>query len=114
MIVPALDEGLGYLGYSAYLVHLMRGRALTVAVQRDLRAVRTAADRHGLRAVFTPARRLRAMSAPLTEGTSLFSRSLAATRTAGPAVGERSWGQAGLTAWTRSTVPALSRSVSTT
>ena len=53
MIVPVLDEGLGYLGYSAYLVHLMRGRALTVAVQRDLRAVRTAADRHGLRAVFT-------------------------------------------------------------
>lgn len=49
MIVPALDDG---LGNSAYLVSLVGGRALAADVQRDLRAVRAAADRHGLRAAF--------------------------------------------------------------
>ena len=48
-IVPVVDEG---LGNSAYLVDLGDGRALAVDVPRDLRAVRTAAGRHGLTAAF--------------------------------------------------------------
>jgi hydroxyacylglutathione hydrolase len=49
VIVPVVDEG---LGNSAYLVDLGDGRALAVDVPRDLRAVRAAADRHGLRVAF--------------------------------------------------------------
>jgi hydroxyacylglutathione hydrolase len=49
LIAPVVDEG---LGNSAYLVDLGDGRALAVDVPRDLRAVRAAADRHGLRIAF--------------------------------------------------------------
>jgi hydroxyacylglutathione hydrolase len=49
VIVPVLDEG---LGNSSYLVDLGGGRALAVDVPRDLRAVRAAASRHGLRIAF--------------------------------------------------------------
>ena len=49
VIVPVVDEG---LGNSAYLVDLGDGRALAVDVPRDLRAVRAAAVRHGLRVAF--------------------------------------------------------------
>jgi rhodanese-related sulfurtransferase/glyoxylase-like metal-dependent hydrolase (beta-lactamase superfamily II) len=49
VIVPVVDEG---LGNSAYLVNLGDGRALAVDVPRDLRAVRAAAGRHGLRVAF--------------------------------------------------------------
>jgi hydroxyacylglutathione hydrolase len=49
VIVPVVDEG---LGNSAYLVDLGDGRALAVDTPRDLRAVRVAADRHGLTAAF--------------------------------------------------------------
>lgn len=48
-IVPIVDEG---LGNSAYLVDLGDGRALAVDVPRDLRAVRAAAERHGLAVAF--------------------------------------------------------------
>jgi hydroxyacylglutathione hydrolase len=48
-IMPVVDEG---LGNSAYVVDLGDGRALAVDVPRDLRAVRAAADRHGLRVAF--------------------------------------------------------------
>lgn len=43
---PLVDEG---LGNTAYLVDLADGRALVVDVSRDLRAVRAAAERKGLR-----------------------------------------------------------------
>jgi rhodanese-related sulfurtransferase/glyoxylase-like metal-dependent hydrolase (beta-lactamase superfamily II) len=46
LIVPVVDEG---LGNTAYLANLGDGRALAVDVPRDLRAVRAAAARHGLR-----------------------------------------------------------------
>jgi hydroxyacylglutathione hydrolase len=49
LIVSIVDEG---LGNSAYLVDLGDGRALAVDVPRDLRAVRAAAARHGLRVTF--------------------------------------------------------------
>ena len=49
LIVPVVDEG---LGNSAYLVDLGDGRALAVDVPRDLRAVRAAADRRGLKVAF--------------------------------------------------------------
>lgn len=49
LVVPVVDEG---LGNSAYLVDLGDGRALAVDVPRDLRAVRAAAGRHGLRVAF--------------------------------------------------------------
>ena len=49
LIVPVVDEG---LGNSAYLAHLGDGRALAVDVPQDLRAVRAAAGRHGLKIVF--------------------------------------------------------------
>jgi hydroxyacylglutathione hydrolase len=49
VVVSVVDEG---LGNSAYLVDLGDGRALAVDVPRDLRAVRAAAARHGLRATF--------------------------------------------------------------
>ena len=49
LIVPVVDEG---LGNSAYLVHLGDGRALAVDVPRDLRAVRAAAGRRGLKIAF--------------------------------------------------------------
>ena len=49
LIVPVVDEG---LGNSAYLADLGDGRALAVDVPRDLRAVRAAAGRHGLKIAF--------------------------------------------------------------
>lgn len=49
LIVPIVDEG---LGNSAYLAGLGDGRALAVDAPRDLRAVRAAARRHGLRVAF--------------------------------------------------------------
>ena len=48
-IVPIVDDG---LGNSAYLVDLGDGRALAVDAPLDLRAVRAAARRHGLRIAF--------------------------------------------------------------
>lgn len=48
-VVALVDEG---LGNSAYLVDLGDGRALVVDVSRDLRAVRAAAARRGLRVAF--------------------------------------------------------------
>ena len=44
-----VDEG---LGNSAYLVDLGDGRALAVDAARDLRALRTCAQRHGLQVAF--------------------------------------------------------------
>ena len=49
LIVPVVDEG---LGNSAYLADLGDGRALAVDMPRDLRAVRAAAGRHGLKIAF--------------------------------------------------------------
>ena len=49
LIVPVVDEG---LGNSSYLVDLGGGRALAVDAPRDLRAVRAAAERHGLAVAF--------------------------------------------------------------
>jgi len=49
LVVPLVDEG---LGNSAYLVDLDDGRALVVDASRDLRAVRAAAVRRGLRVAF--------------------------------------------------------------
>ncbi len=49
LIVPVVDEG---LGNSAYLVDLGDGRALAMDVPRDLRAVRAAAHRYGVRVAF--------------------------------------------------------------
>jgi glyoxylase-like metal-dependent hydrolase (beta-lactamase superfamily II)/rhodanese-related sulfurtransferase len=49
LIMPVVDEG---LGNSAYLVDLGDGRALGVDAPRDLRAVRAAADRRGLKVAF--------------------------------------------------------------
>jgi glyoxylase-like metal-dependent hydrolase (beta-lactamase superfamily II) len=49
LVVPVVDEG---LGNSSYLVDLGDGRALAVDAPRDLRAVRAAAGRHGLRIAF--------------------------------------------------------------
>jgi hydroxyacylglutathione hydrolase len=49
VIVPVVDKG---LGNSAYLVDLGDGRALAVDVPRNLRAVRAAAVRQGLRVAF--------------------------------------------------------------
>jgi glyoxylase-like metal-dependent hydrolase (beta-lactamase superfamily II)/rhodanese-related sulfurtransferase len=45
LVIPIVDEG---LGNSAYLVNLGDGRALALDASRDLRALRAAADRHGL------------------------------------------------------------------
>ena len=47
--VPVVDEG---LGNSAYLLDLGDGRALAVDPPRDLRALRRAADRRGMRITF--------------------------------------------------------------
>ncbi|MGR4878288.1 rhodanese-like domain-containing protein [Streptomyces sp. LARHCF249] len=47
--MPLVDHG---LGNSAYLVDLGDGRALAVDAARDLRALRAAADRRGLRVAF--------------------------------------------------------------
>jgi hydroxyacylglutathione hydrolase len=44
-VIPVLDNG---LGNSAYLVGLGGGRALAIDPSRDLRALRAAAERHGL------------------------------------------------------------------
>ncbi|MGH8893138.1 MAG: MBL fold metallo-hydrolase, partial [Actinomycetes bacterium] len=49
LVVPVVDAG---LGNSAYLVDLGDGRALVVDASLDLRAVRTAADKRGLRVGF--------------------------------------------------------------
>ncbi|MFF8191341.1 rhodanese-like domain-containing protein [Streptomyces bobili] len=48
-LIPLVDEG---LGNSAYLVALGDGRALAVDASRDLRALRIAAERRGLRVAF--------------------------------------------------------------
>lgn len=48
-VTPLLDAG---LGNNAYLVDLGDGRGMVVDASRDLRAVRRAADRHGLRIGF--------------------------------------------------------------
>ena len=48
-LIPLVDEG---LGNSAYLADLGDGRALAVDASRDLRALRRAASRRGLRVVF--------------------------------------------------------------
>src|SRR2546425_938092 len=48
-LIPLVDSG---LGNSAYLVDLGDGRALAVDASRDLRALRSAAERHGLRVAF--------------------------------------------------------------
>ena len=48
-VVPLVDEG---LGNSAYLVDLGDGRALVVDANRDLRAVRAAAEQQNLRVAF--------------------------------------------------------------
>ncbi len=48
-VVPVVDEG---LGNSTYLVDLGDGRALAVDASRDLRALRAAADRRGLKVAF--------------------------------------------------------------
>ena len=49
MIIPIVDDG---LGNSSYLVDLGDGRALAVDASLDLRALRTAAERHGLTVAF--------------------------------------------------------------
>ena len=49
LLLPLVDEG---LGNSVYLVDLGDGRALAVDVSRDLRTVRAAAERRGLRVAF--------------------------------------------------------------
>lgn len=49
LLVPLVDEG---LGNSAYLVDLGDGRALAVDPSRDLRALRAAVERRGLRVAF--------------------------------------------------------------
>jgi glyoxylase-like metal-dependent hydrolase (beta-lactamase superfamily II)/rhodanese-related sulfurtransferase len=49
LVVPVVDEG---LGNSTYLLDLGGGRGLVVDPSRDLRAVRVAADRAGLRIGF--------------------------------------------------------------
>jgi glyoxylase-like metal-dependent hydrolase (beta-lactamase superfamily II) len=48
-VIPLVDEG---LGNSSYLVDLGDGRALAVDPSRDLRALRMAAQRQGLRIGF--------------------------------------------------------------
>ncbi|PWK65117.1 3-mercaptopyruvate sulfurtransferase SseA [Streptomyces sp. CG 926] len=48
-LIPLVDQG---LGNSAYLVDLGDGRALAVDASRDLRALRAAAARRGLRVAF--------------------------------------------------------------
>jgi hydroxyacylglutathione hydrolase len=48
-LISLVDAG---LGNSAYLVELGDGRALAVDPSRDLRALRTAAERHGLRVAY--------------------------------------------------------------
>jgi hydroxyacylglutathione hydrolase len=48
-LIPLIDEG---LGNSAYLADLGDGRALAVDASRDLRALRQAASRRGLRVAF--------------------------------------------------------------
>jgi len=48
-VVAVVDEG---LGNSAYLADLGEGRALAVDAPRDLRAMRTAARKHGLKVAF--------------------------------------------------------------
>ena len=48
-MIPVVDEG---LGNSTYLVDLGDGRALAVDASRDLRALRSAADRRGLKIAY--------------------------------------------------------------
>ncbi|MBL1102029.1 MBL fold metallo-hydrolase [Streptomyces coffeae] len=48
-LIPLVDEG---LGNSAYLLDLGDGRALAMDASRDLRALRAAAERRGLRIAF--------------------------------------------------------------
>jgi hydroxyacylglutathione hydrolase len=49
-LIPLIDEG---LGNSAYLVDLGDGRALAVDASRDVRALRAAAGKRGLRVAFS-------------------------------------------------------------
>ncbi|GAA3446894.1 MBL fold metallo-hydrolase [Planomonospora venezuelensis] len=49
MIIPIVDEG---LGNTSYLLDLGDGRALAVDASRDLRALRAAAERRGLKVAF--------------------------------------------------------------
>ncbi len=60
-LVPPADEG---LGNTAYLADLGDGRALAVDASRNLRALRHAAERRGLRVAFWAA----AAGRPLKEG----------------------------------------------
>jgi hydroxyacylglutathione hydrolase len=48
-VIPLVDEG---LGNSAYLLDLDDGRALAVDVSRDLRALREASERRGLKLAY--------------------------------------------------------------
>ncbi|MEU8206430.1 MBL fold metallo-hydrolase [Streptosporangium sp. NPDC049046] len=48
-VIPLVDEG---LGNTAYLADLGDGRALAVDASRDLRQLRAAAERHGLKIAF--------------------------------------------------------------
>ena len=89
LIVPVVDEG---LGNSAYLAGLGDGRALAVDAPRDLRAVRAAARRHGLRVAFAADTHLHA---DFLSG----ARQLAAEDGAqilAPAAGGRAFGHLGL------------------
>jgi hypothetical protein len=52
-LIPVVDEG---LGNSYYLFDLGDGRALAVDPPRDLRSLRTAATRIGLRVVYAAVR----------------------------------------------------------
>jgi hydroxyacylglutathione hydrolase len=49
IVIPLVDQG---LGNSAYLVDLADGRALAVDASRDLRALRAAAERRGLKVAY--------------------------------------------------------------
>jgi len=89
LIVPVVDEG---LGNSAYLAGLGDGRALAVDVPRDLRAVRAAADRHGLAVAFAAETHLHAdfLSGALQLAAEDGAQILA------PAAGGRAFGHRGL------------------
>lgn len=78
--VPLVDEG---LGNSAYLLDLGDGRALTVDASRDLRALRAAAERRGLRVAFAADTHLHAL-AVLAGGPSDWSVTTGAKLEVGP------------------------------
>ena len=64
-LIPLVDDG---LGNSTYLLDLGDGRALAVDPPRDLRALRTAADRRGLRVAYAADTHLHAELDRLTDG----------------------------------------------